>query len=257
MNKITKKKILILSIISITLIYIFYYLFETNEYFELSMKTRTLKNDGFCVLYDPFYANNTIDAPCFKLIFDVMRVLPPNYVFIDYIYKIKNGSLSTFHRDVTSSQKIFKTKHPIYTLILYKYDGYLLSLCPRSNKTYPFVWSQIVNIEGKAGTAFLFDSDLLHAGSLNNCETRNLIQYKICHKDDLPLLKHLDKVRMEKVSKCNNSYSQVITRKLSYFFEMPINYLFYPLMIKRENENSITGFIQSFIPISFYNNSSV
>ena len=253
MNKINKPLILILFII--ILLYVLYYLFEVNEYFELTMKVRTLNKDGFCVLYNPLYATNTIDIPCINLKLDVYKLLPPNYVFIDYVYKIKNGSLSTFHRDVTSSQHLFKTKNPIYTLILYKYYGHLLSLCPGSNKTYPFVWSRIINVEGKSGTAFLFDSDVLHAGSLNNCEKRDLIQYKICHKEDLPLLKHLDKVNTEKIAKCNNSYSQVISRKLSYFFEMPINYLFYPLMIKRENKNSISGFIQSFIPISFYNNS--
>ena len=250
MNKIKNK---ILFIMSIILLYILNYLVEVNEYFELSMKIRTLEHDGFCVLYNPDYTKNTVDVPCVTLIQDVFKMLPQNYVFIDYIYKIKNGSLSTFHRDVTSSQHIFKTNNPIYTLILYKYDGHLLSLCPGSNKTYPFVWSRIVNVEGKSGTAFLFDSDVLHAGLLNNCEKRDLIQYKICHKEDLHLLQHLDKVNIEKIASCNNSYYQVITRKLSYFFEMPINYIFYPLMIKRENNNSITGFIQSLIPISFYN----
>lgn len=35
---------------------------------------------------------------------------------------------------------------------------------------------------------------------------------------------------------------------------MPINYILYPLMIKRENTNSIIGKIQTFIPITFYNN---
>ena len=72
---------------------------------------------------------------------------------MDYIYKINDGALSTFHRDVTSS----KTIYPVYTLILYKYDGELLSVCPSSNTTYPFVTSRIVNVEGKSGTCFLFD----------------------------------------------------------------------------------------------------
>jgi len=249
-----KKTSIVYTFFSITLIYVLYYLNEINEYFELSLKTRTLKNDGFCVLYNPKYSRLTVDVPCFELITNVLRLLPRDYVFIDYIYQIKNDSLSTFHRDVTSSKNVYKTKHPVYTLILYKNDGYLLSVCPGSNKTYPFVWSNIVNIKGKSGTAFLFDCDLLHAGCLNNCEKRDLIQYKLCHKEDLPILSHLNGIRKEKISKCKKSYTGEITRKLSYFFEMPINYIFYPLMIKRENENTITGIIQSFIPISFYNN---
>ena len=238
----------------IIMLLIFYYLFESNETTEESIRIRSLNNDGFCVLYNQTYAIDTTSYPCQQLTSDVLQKLPDDYIFIDYIYKINHVALSTFHRDVTSSKYIYKTKYPIYTLILYKYDGALLSVCPGSNQTYPFVWSSIVNITGKSGTAFLFDSDLLHAGCLNNCNKRELIQYKLCHKDDLHLLSHLQNVNMNKSEKCTTSYSQNIIRKLSYYFEMPINYILYPLMIKRENTNSIIGKIQTFIPITFYNN---
>jgi hypothetical protein len=86
----------------------------------------------------------------------------------------------------------------VYTLILYKNEGELLSLCPRSNQTYPFVWSSIVNVKGKRGTAFLFDCDLLHAGCTNYCKEREVIQYKICHHDDLNKLKHLQGIKKNK-----------------------------------------------------------
>jgi hypothetical protein len=250
----SKNKKIMLILIIIFLIYVLYYFIEINESFEESIKTRTLKNDGFCVIYNPEYSKITQNTPCSKLSNDVLNKIPSDYVFINYIYKIKNETLSTFHRDVTSSKNIYNTKHPVYTLILYKYDGDLLSLCPKSHKTYPFVWSSIVNISGKSGTAFLFDSDILHAGCLNNCLKRDLIQYKLCHKDDLDKLCHLNGVRMEKQSICKNNYTAKITRKISYFLEMPINYFFYPLMIKRENNNTFLGTIQSFIPISYYNN---
>jgi hypothetical protein len=235
-------------------IYVLYYNVEEYEYFTDSIKKRSLDKDGFCVLYNQEYDFKTNDYPCKKLQDDILNLLPPNYVFIDYIYKINNVALSTFHRDVTSSQKIYNTKYPVYTLILYKYNGELLSLCPGSNKTYPFVWSKIVNVSGKSGTVFLFDCDVLHAGRLNNCNERKVIQYKICHKEDLLKLESLHGVNNEKTDKCvNNLYGQMI-RKMSYFFEMPINYLAYPFMIKRENDNSFIGYIQSFIPMGYYNN---
>jgi hypothetical protein len=227
---------------------------EEYEDYDLAMRTRTLKNDGFVVLYNPLYALYTKDMACEELQNDVLKILPPGYVFIDYIYKINDAALSTFHRDVTSSKYIYKTKHTVYTLILYKYDGEQLSLCPGSNNTYPFVFSRIVNIDGKKGTVYLFDCDVLHAGRLNECKERIVIQYKICHKDDLEKLKTLSGVNREKNDKCVNDLYVKIKRKLSYFFEMPINYIAYPLMIKRENENSIIGKIQSFIPINYYNN---
>lgn len=211
-----------------------------------------LKTDGIHIFHDPVYSS-TIDIPCYELKRDVLSMLP-DYTFIDYVYKINNTSLSTFHRDVTSSQKIFHTKHPVYTLILYKYSGELLSLCPGSHHSYPFVWSRIVNVTGDSGTAFLFNSDVLHAGRTNHCKERKVIQYKLCHKDDVHRLKNLNGIFVEKTEKCVDDTWTNIKRKVSYFLEMPINTIAYPLMIKRENENSLVGKIQSLIPLQFYNN---
>lgn len=249
-----KNKITIPIVFSLIIILsIVYYIFEDNEYFETSIQTRSLKNDGFTVLYDKEYTKIT-NIPCDKLKKDVLGLLPIGYSFIDYIYKIKNVALSTFHRDVTSSKHTYNTKYPVYTLILYKYDGDLLSICPSSHKSYPFVWSKIVNIQGKSGTAFLFDCDILHAGCTNDCKYRELIQYKICHDDDKNLLSHLSGVNIDKSEKCVVNYRNHILRKLSYYFELIINCVFTPLLLKREKDNTIVGFIQSYSPITFYNN---
>jgi hypothetical protein len=242
------------TIFFIVCLLVIYYNYEEYENYKESLITRKLETDGFCVLYDPLYSLKTKDKPCEELESDVLQILPEGYMFIDYIYKINNVSLARFHRDVTSSKHTFKTKHTVYTLILYKYDGDLLSVCPGSNETYPFTWSRILNIDGKNGTAFLFDCDLLHAGRVNKCKDRNVIQYKICHIDDLDTLQSLHGVRAEKTEKCINTVHGKIERKLSYFFEMPINYFMYPLMIKRETSNSLVGKIQSYIPLGYYNN---
>jgi len=183
-----------------------------------------------------------------------LNKLPKGYEFIDYSYIIKHTSLFTFHRDVTSSQFIYNTKYPIYTSIIYKYGGDLLSLCPGSHYTYPFVNSHIMNFNGKEGTAFLFNSDTLHSGCHNNCERPEIVQYKICHKDDLYLLEHLIGKHVEKEDSCSISLYNYFLRKLSYYFEMPINVFFYPFMINRKNENTIIGKIQSYMPFTFYNN---
>jgi hypothetical protein len=231
------------------MIYILIFSVETYE----DGKQRNLNKDGFCVLQNDEYLT-TKNIPCDQLKHDVLHQLPDGYEFIDYIYNIKNVALSTFHRDVTSSKNIYKTKYPVYTLILYKNEGELLSLCPRSNQTYPFVWSSIVNVKGKRGTAFLFDCDLLHAGCTNYCKEREVIQYKICHHDDLNKLKHLQGIKKNKSGVCKITQSSIMLRKLTYFFEFPINYIFYPFMIQRKPPNSLMGKIQSFIPVEYYNN---
>ena len=253
MSKITIQSVFIILALIVFILFVIYY-FEIDEDSQISLKTRTLANDGFCVLYSPYYSSQTITKPCPKLQSDALAKLPNGYEFVDYIYKINNVALSTFHRDVTSSQHNYGTQYPVYTMILYKYQGDLLSLCPGSNLSYPFNWSHIVNVQGEPGTVFLFNSDLLHAGCTNMCKEREVIQYKIAHKDDLPRLEHLDGIRNEKTDVCKITYYNMIMQKLSYYFEMPINYFFYPLMVKRNADNTILGKIQSFIPIEYYNN---
>jgi len=246
--------ILLLFITLFIILYFIYYFQENDEDYHIAMKTRTIEKDGFCILYHPIYAFKTYHMPCTELKQAVLYRLPPGYLFIDYVYKINNASLSTFHRDVTSSKYLLKTKHTVYTLILYKYDGELLSLCPGSNKTYPFVWSTILNLNGKSGTAVLFDSELLHAGRTNQCKNRRVIQFKLCHKDDLEKLESLQGVSMEKDEVCENTFSSMVRRRISYFFEMPIHYFAYKFMIKKEDSNTVIGSIQSIIPIQYYNN---
>jgi hypothetical protein len=175
-----KSNIYYLFLIVIILLYFIFFNIEFEESANESIQTRTIENDGFCVLLNPIYSRHTETFPCKELYDDVLNKLPSGYMFIDYVYKIHDVALSTFHRDVTSSKHNYNTKYPVYTLILYKYDGELLSICPGSHKTYPFVWSNISNIHGPNGTAFLFDSDTLHAGRINHCKKRDVIQYKIC-----------------------------------------------------------------------------
>ena len=233
----------------ILIVYIIFYFIEYNK----TLPSYNLLNDGVCILYDPIYClSNKILNERFKD--DILKKLPKDYEFIDYSYTIKNTSLSYFHRDVTSSQIIYKTTHPVYTAIIYKNDGELLSVCPGSHSTYPFVNSHIVNIHGEAGTAILFNCELLHAGCKNLCKKREITQYKICHKNDLHLLKHLMNKHIEKEDTCKLSIYDDIKRKMTYYFQLPINTIFAPLMIERKNENTMIGKIQQIIPLTFYNN---
>jgi hypothetical protein len=245
--------IVFLFTVLLVLLLILYFSAETDEDVHASIRTRTLDRDGFKVLTNPDFdgSSSEIGGPLFE---QALNQLPPGYLFMDYIYEIYDSSLFTFHRDVTSSKHVFKTKHPVYTFIVYISDGCLISVCPGSHSSYPFVWSRIVNIQGNKGTAFLFDSDLLHAGCVNGCSSRKVLQYKVCHRDDIPLLQSLQGVRMTKKEVCTDTPRNRLVRKLSYFFEFPINYVFTPFMIKKYPSDSFMGQLQSMIPIKFYNN---
>ena len=229
--------------------YVVWYSAEYDINAQYDEEIGSLVEDGFCVFSDPAYLG---DSAKFRR--DVLAKLPVDYEFMDYVYEIKNTALSTFHRDVTSSKHIYGTRYPVYTCILYKYAGELLSVCPGSHATYPFVSSRIVNFSGSKGTVFLFDSDLLHAGRENGCRERLVVQYKICHREDRDKLGHLGGIRAYKDERCRIGWDTRVLRKLSYYFEFPVNYWLYPFMMRKEPESTWTGAIQRMIPIGFYNN---
>ena len=95
-------------VIIIIVVYILYYYHEYNETIYTE-NNRTLEKDGIVILYKENY-NNMDEVSNDELTYDVMSYLPEDYIFLDYMYKIDNSAIFTFHRDITSSQKIFKTK---------------------------------------------------------------------------------------------------------------------------------------------------
>jgi len=219
-----------------------YFFFESSESTENS--SRTLHSDGFCCFTAQEYERKK-----------TLANLPPNYEFIDYEYIIYSTSLSTFHRDVTSSQTLYNCKYPVYTLIIYEYGGDLLSICPASDKSWPFVWTRIVNLNGPPNTCILFNSELLHAGQPNECRPRLTRQYKICHKDDIKNLSHLVGVRAKKDIECVDDISSKIKRKISYYFAFSINHLLYPFLMQKWGEDTWMGQMQKLLPDhQFYNN---
>ena len=186
---------------------------------------------------------------------EALKKLPKNYVFIKYKYIIKGCSLSTYHRDVTSSQYEFNTKYPVYTLITYKNTGQLLSICPGSHKTVPYLYSNGYIINCKKNEYCLFNCDLVHAGAINSFgDKRHVIQYKIAHKNDLDKFKTLFNINKTHIGKCNrNKIYDYCLRKISLLFCYPINHIFTDLL-QNKNEKSIINKIGLYIyGNEFYN----
>ena len=181
-----------------------------------------LEKDGFILM----------DKPSER---EVLNKLPYGYEFLDYKYSIDGCTLSTFHRDVTSSQYIFKTKYPVYTFITYEYDGAALSVCPGSHRTAPLLLSRPITVNAKS---VLFNCDVVHAGSLNlEKKPRKAIQYKIAHKDDIEKLKHLKGIDKLKHGDCDkmNPKIDILYRKLSLIFSYIINHQLTPYLQNRES----------------------
>jgi len=222
------------------LLFLLIYLYETIDYYKFM---RTLEDDGYKVLrnfHKPY----------------VLNELPENYEFIDYKFKVKGCAVSTFHRDVTSSQSIFKTKYPIYTCITYKNNGNLLAICPASHKTTPFLFERPLIINGREGTTIIFNCDIIHSGAINEFgENREAIQYKICHKEDKDKLKHLIGINKTTKGNCKNTWIyEYGLRKISLLYPYIINHLFTRLLQERPDKDSLIDIIISKFYIGdFYN----
>ena len=235
----------ILVILSLILFIDLYYFFESSERVE-NQFARSIDKDGFCC----FSSKSREDERSIAL-----QKLPPDYTCLDYEYTIHSTALSTFHRDVTSSQRLHDCANPVYTLIVYEYSGDLLSVCPASDKSWPFVWSRIVNLSGPPGTCVLFNSEILHAGQTNHCLPRRVRQYKLCHREDIKKLRHLQGTRAKKNAECVDTSWARMKRKVSYYFAFPINHLFYPFLMQKWSPDTLMGQMQSWLPDhQYYNN---
>ena len=233
MNFIKIIKFLLLIIIIIFFIFIGFLLYEL-DYNNYDYKW-TIENDGFTIIKNAFH------KPF------VLSHLPAGYNFIDYIYEIKGCSISTFHRDITSSQFIFETKYPVYTYIVYHNTGRLLSIAPNSHTTTPFLWDRVITIRGEGITGVLFNCDLIHAGAINDFgDKRHAIQYKICHYEDLQKLNHLIGVNKIKKGKCSNTnYYEWFLRKFSLLFPYVFNHLFTSLLLEKPEKDSFFDYLIS------------
>ena len=227
-------KILILLLV----IYLIYQLYEKqlNNYNSLS-----LEKDGFIII---------------KNVNDIFTILPEGYAFLDYIYDIKGCTLQTFHRDVTSSKYYYKTKYPVYTYIVYFNKGDLLSVCPNSHNTTPYVWSSPKIIKSNSNvTGILFNCDLVHSGAMNNLgKERHAIQFKIAHKNDFHKLKHLQSINKSVSNECYNKsfIKDYLFRKFSLFFSFIIKNIFTKYLQENQN-NAINSLFLNIFGKEFYN----
>ena len=183
----------------------------------------------------------------------VLQRLPVGYEFLDYRYSITGCSLSTFHRDVTSSPFLFKTRHPVSTLISYGSEGKLLSVVPGSQASVPFVWGAPRVIDSTQAKAVLFHCDVLHAGVISRDPQRLAVQYKIAHRNDLPLLAELQGIDVDKRETTSIALGyEWLSRKLSLMFPFLINHVF-TRYLQRQSNTLLNRLLLTVFGRSFYN----
>ena len=123
----------------------------------------------------------------------VLSIIGPDYEFQDYMFVIKKSQFNACHRDYNGTFFNEKQKYPSYTIIIYlhKMDK-CLDIIPKSHKNkseYDINLTDITeSIKCNVGDALLFDSNLIHSGSINKHQDNPRIQMKITHKNDRNVL---------------------------------------------------------------------
>jgi ectoine hydroxylase-related dioxygenase (phytanoyl-CoA dioxygenase family) len=118
----------------------------------------------------------------------VQELLGPHYVFQDYILLIEKSRIHTCHRDNNAQQFNPDQKHPSYTIIFYLEEmERCLDVIPKSDKSTDgiFLTDETKSIRCRPGNAVLFNSGLIHSGSVNDKPNNKRIQMKLTHRDDL------------------------------------------------------------------------
>jgi ectoine hydroxylase-related dioxygenase (phytanoyl-CoA dioxygenase family) len=123
---------------------------------------------------------------------NILSLVGLDYEFQDYMFVIKKSQFNACHRDYNATFFNKKQKYPSYTIIIYlhKMDK-CLDIIPKShkNKEYDINVTDITeSVKCNVGDALLFDSNLIHSGSINKHQDNPRIQMKITHKDDRNVL---------------------------------------------------------------------
>ena len=169
---------------------------------------KNLNNDGF-ILFNNIFNNNELEYLKNNVNNDQLNNLKTmiinnknlkniinknignDYVFQDYIFVLKKSSLHTCHRDNNSKLLNKKQNFDSYTMIIFLYPmNECLDVIPKSHKNIyknSFNFSDPTkSIKCSVGDVLLFNSSLIHCGSINNKLKNNpRIQLKISHNSDL------------------------------------------------------------------------
>jgi ectoine hydroxylase-related dioxygenase (phytanoyl-CoA dioxygenase family) len=161
---------------------------------------------------------------------NILNLVGLDYEFQDYIFILKKSQFNACHRDYNGKSFNKNQKHPSYTLLIYLHQmKKCLDIIPKShknNKVFDISITDITeSIKCNIGDAILFNSDLIHSGSINKNQNNPRIQMKITHKDDRNTLYFYENYnkQLNNPSKYNNKI-QKLQKHISCIFPIISKY---------------------------------
>lgn len=120
------------------------------------------------------------------------------YEFQDYIWVIQKSLVHTCHRDNNGISFNEKQKHESYTILFYLTDTDTsnLGVIPGSHKGLLYnginLTDPTIHLKVPAGSAILFNANLVHVGEFNQQENNPRIQMKVTHFSDRPYIDYYE-----------------------------------------------------------------
>jgi hypothetical protein len=169
-----------------------------------------INKDGFITAHDILDKNKMADinrlwdAGEFKAIDDIIKndinanaliysILPKTFKFMDYIMFIEKSVIHSAHRD-QNSDRFNDINEPSYTMIIYIGDMQdCLDVTPGSHKpndTGIYLYDKSQTFKCSSGSVILFDSGLVHSGSLGSSPNNRRIQLKVSCESDFQKLSY-------------------------------------------------------------------
>lgn len=189
----------------IILIFLLNITISTAFNFKKLKEKSNLKNDGYVVKHNIIsndkiklikrYWDNNEHEKIYKMLKNDKNIrslykdnLDQNYIMMDYVMYLSNSVIHTCHRDNNGSK--FNDINDSYTMILYIDDmDKCLDIVPKSHKHQGIYHQDTTNtFVCSPGSIILFDSNMVHCGSLNSNKDNRRIQLKVTHKDDIEKL---------------------------------------------------------------------
>ena len=175
-----------------------------NHRIIIDNEMRNLEEHGVCIIKNVFEKSEidwmrkgNMELKNFitthpKLLNEIRERLGDEYIFQDYIFIIKKSSIHTCHRDNNGDFYNPDQKYKSYTMLIYLEDPErCLAVIPNSHKTRHYYFNltnELRHLVCKSGDVILFDSNLIHVGTINERDDNLRIQMKISHHDDIETL---------------------------------------------------------------------
>jgi len=194
-------------IVFVVLVLVLVLVLIAGKWDVVDMSPYDLKKDGVCTIKNVFtadeieYLKSLCEKGAYKEFKDYVSnsykfrgiideyIVDEGYEFQDYILIIKKSSIHTCHRDNNGDFFSKNQKHPSYTIIIYLEDmGKCLGVIPESHSSKYFHGMNIFNntreLACTRGDVILFNSNLVHVGSIGERDDNLRVQMKISHRDD-------------------------------------------------------------------------